>query len=404
MQPLFTLPETVPAPFSGDPLEPFQGIITSGVLCEFAPDRMMDLARYGSQERSQYDGDGEGDGESDSEDDAIEMDVEAEGSEVEELEADEEDPVPEEGQPQQQEQEDEEASVPGGPTPRPSRLRHLERERRPLVTAAASDLVQLVLAVLGDDNHLLDWLSMYLPEERDRVALKSTSKQLSVLIFAQVGLSVADLARLTTVLSAQPLRVHVERALLSECVEDEGLDSLREGGAAAGIDLKLRGRAAQEKMLGRVASAKAVVGCLMDVRSDMGLGLIPLGKENAIAAQLLLAHNRRRCTFEDKGDIVSVDITDLSKFGEDACYADLHELCQRVHGVSRAGQSRSSGGGEQIDRNRLHIRQPLADGRTTPGGRLRHLDEVSNVNVPSEVLELARSDPARCRPSPPDPT
>ena len=30
---------------------------------KFAPDRMMDLTRYGSQECSQYDGDGEGDGE-----------------------------------------------------------------------------------------------------------------------------------------------------------------------------------------------------------------------------------------------------------------------------------------------------------------------------------------------------
>ena len=367
-------------------------------------------------EGSEYDGDEEGDGESDGgdDDDAMEMHEEAEETEEmecsdedggddsededtldaeseagDELEADEEEAEPEQ---EQQEQQDEEASVPGGPTPRPSHVRQLVRKSHEM--DAAPNLPYLVFATFGD-NHLFILLRTHLPEERDRVALKCTSKQLSELIPAQVGLAEADLARLTTMLSRLELRLRVERASLSECIESEGLDSLRDGGATAGIALEHRGRAAQEKMLGRVESAKVVKSCLMDVCSDMGLGLIPIGKENAIAEQLLLAHNKRRITLEDKGGIASTDIYDLTKFGKGTDYPDLHELCQRVHGLTHAGQSRSSGGGAQIDKNRLHIRQPLEDGRTTPGERLNHLDEVSNLGVPLEVLELARSEPAR---------
>ena len=388
-----------------------------------------------AEESSAYDGDeegdGEGDGGDDSEADAMEMVAEAEAeecsdedggddsededtlgaeseageSEVEEsipdlveaeesgdeLEADEEEAEPEQ---EQQEQQDEEASVPGGPKPRPSHVRQLVRKSHEM--DAAPNLPYLVFATFGDDNHLFNLLRTHLPEERDRVALKCTSKQLSELIPAQVGLSEADLAGLTTMLSRLELRLRVERASLSECIEYNGLDSLRDGGATAGIALEHRGRAAQEKMLGRVESAKVVKSCLMDVCSDMGLGLIPIGKENAIAEQLLLAHNKRRITLEDKGGIASTDIIDLTKFGKGTDYPDLHELCQRVHGLTHAGQSRSSGGGARIDGNRLHIRQPLEDGRTTPGDRLNHLDEVSNLGVPLDSLRGTRS------PSPPD--
>ena len=188
--------------------------------------------------------------------------------------------------------------------------------------------------------------------------------------------------------------VRVSPASLSACCEDAALSSLCDGGRRAGIDLKDRRSAQQEEMLSDVDSLVAVTSLLQSIDTGLGQGLIPLGKEDAIVDQLQLAHKNGLNKFEDKDGIYCVDIVNLAKFSGDPKYADVHEMLQRVDGLTNAGVSVSSGGGGQHGKSRVHFRQPREGRRTTPGRTQRHhLDTVSDKDVPEYVRKLWLADP-----------
>ena len=139
---------------------------------------------------------------------------------------------------------------------------------------------------------------------------------------------------------------------------------------------------------------QSVTSLLQSIDTGLGQGLIPLGKEDAIVDQLQLAHKNGLIKFEDKDGIYCVDIVNLAKFSGDPKYADLHEMLQRVDGLTNAGVSVSSGGGGQHGKSRVHFRQPREGRRTTPGRTQRHhLDTVSDKDVPEYVRKLWLADP-----------
>ena len=306
-------------------------------------------------------------------------------------------------------EEEAEASLPGGQKVRPSHLRRDKRLAHILsqsrLEVAAVDLkdaeklaiaacmlpakVESVIVALGDDD-MFAWSSTL--SDPDRVALKCTCKLLELLIPARVGLAAKDRVAISEMLDELKPNIQLSQALLSKCCGDQVLDSLRDGAREAGVPLAHRGRATLERMLSPEESRQKVASLLHDVCSELGPGLIPLGREGAIVEQLLRAHAEGRMLFTYKDGIPCADIYDLTKFANNPNFVDLDEVFQRILVLIGAGTSVSSGGGSRVNGTRVHIRQPREGCGSTPGSRSHHLDSVGDKDVPDWVWTLWNQD------------
>ena len=250
-------------------------------------------------------------------------------------------------------------------------------------------------AAVGGENEFR-MLIRLVTDEHDRAALARTCWLLRALIPIRVGLS----AETRRALSAElPPHVQLRPAPLSVCSSDSVVTTLADGSTDAGIPHE-QGKPKtirSEEMLSDERSRAEILQALHHVSSMLPPGLIPFEREAAIARQVVLAHDMGLLTIETKDDIPCFDVLDLKKLAGYPELADAHEMFTRVYEVTHVGRSVSSGGGTQVEGNRLHFRQPLFDRGSTPGDTDLHMDGSANTTVlPEWVARLWEEESVTC--------